>query len=522
MLLIFMFALICASGRCDVRLPRLISDGMVLQRATKIKLWGWADPGESIQVSISKSTIKTVADAKGNWMIQLDPMVAGGPHLLTIDGKNHLEVRDILIGDVWLCSGQSNMELTMERVKEKYRDVFSKSHNDKIRHFTIPDRYNFQTPEKDITSGRWISASPKDILEFSAVAYFFALDLYEKYQVPIGLVNAALGGSPVEAWISEDALKNFPDLLREGQRYKDNKLIVSIDSIDRANASSWYKDVNNRDEGLRKWNAADIDDTNWAEMTVPGYWADTKTGNVNGAVWFRKKIIVPEPLAGNAGHLWMGRIIDADSVFLNGQFVGATGYQYPPRRYQFKAEVLKGGENVVAVRVINNSGRGGFVPEKPYFLSVDKDTISLNGTWKYKVGAKTSALPGQTFIRWKPFGLYNGMISPLVNYGIKGVIWYQGEANTSRAKQYEELFPALIGNWRDKWNMGDFPFLFVQLPNFMEEKKEPSESHWAELRHAQLLTAKNVINTGMAVAIDVGEWNDIHPLNKRTVGKRHQ
>ena len=254
-------------------------------------------------------------------------------------------------------------------------------------------------------------------------------------------------------------------------------------------------------------------------MNIPGYWADAGAGRVNGVVWFRKDIELPANLAGKPARLWMGRIVDADSVFINGVFTGTTTYQYPPRRYSVPAGVLKAGKNTIAVRVVNNGGKGGFVPDKPYELIIDQQTIDLKGQWAYQIGATIEPLPGQPTIRWKPFGLYNAMIAPLLPYRIKGIIWYQGESNAGNPADYADLMATLIQDWRSKWGQGEFPFLFVQLANFMEPRSDPAESNWAALRQAQLRTL-SVHNTGMAVAIDLGEWNDIHPLNKLDVGKR--
>ncbi len=254
-------------------------------------------------------------------------------------------------------------------------------------------------------------------------------------------------------------------------------------------------------------------------MNVPGYWAEGTYGKVNGSVWFRKEIEVPLSMVQKPAKLLLGRIVDADSVFINGNFVGTTSYLYPPRRYLLKPDLLKEGKNLIAIRVINSSGRGGFVLDKPYSLIVGTDSIDLKGKWKLKLGVKMNELPSSTTVRWKPVGLYNAMIAPLTNYAIKGVIWYQGEASTKNPSQYFPLMQTLISDWRTKWDEGNFPFLYVQLANFMEEKNQPAESNWAELRQAQLKTLQ-VTNTGMAVAIDLGEWNDVHPLNKKEVGMR--
>lgn len=507
----------------QIKLPKLISDGVVLQRNEKVKIWGWAAPKEKIKLEFNTKTFATEADKEGNWAILLPAQKAGGPYEMVLKASNEIKVKDILFGDVWICSGQSNMELPMERVKEKYGEIIKNSKNDNIRQFLVPDKYDFKQPQTDLDSGNWLSANPENVLQFSAVAYFFAKEINEKTQVPIGLINTALGGSPVESWMSEGALKAFPKAFDEAQKFKNDDLIKQIEDSDKKRNDDWYALINASDKGLldknEQWNQANIDDNNWSKMAIPGYWAEQSIGKVNGAVWFRKEINVPKSMVGKPAKLFMGRIVDQDFVYVNGEFVGTTGYQYPPRRYEVKSTVLKEGKNTIAVRVINNSGSGGFVLEKPYYLAVGNDTIDLKGEWKYKLGVEMKPLQGPTFIRWKPEGLYNAMIAPLLNLKIKGVLWYQGESNTGNPFGYKEAFSTMITDWRTKWGQGNFLFLFVQLTNYMEEYPEPRESNWAALRQSQLETL-SVPNTGMAVTIDVGEWNDIHPLNKEDVGKR--
>jgi sialate O-acetylesterase len=507
----------------QIRLPKLISDGIVLQRNEKVKIWGWAWPKEKINLVFKSKTYSTEADLQGNWAIILPAQKAGGPYEMVLKASNEIKIKDILFGDVWICSGQSNMELPMERVKEKYGEVIKNSKNSKIRQFLVPDKYDFNRPETDLDSGNWIAANPETVLNFSAVGYFFAKEIYEKQQIPIGLINTALGGSPVESWMSEEALKPFPKTYEEAQKFKNDDLIKQIESSDKQRSDDWYKEVNANDKGLleknTQWNQSNLNDSDWSKMSIPGFWANQSIGNVNGVVWFRKEIEVPKTMVGKPAKLFMGRIVDQDFVYVNGEMVGTTGYQYPPRRYDVKSTILKEGKNTIAIRVINNSGNGGFVLDKPYFLAVGNDTIDLKGEWKYKLGTAMKPLQGPTFIRWKPVGLYNAMIAPLLNLKIKGVLWYQGESNTYNTKEYAQTFPAMINNWRAKWGQGDFPFLFVQLANFMDDYPEPRESNWAALRQSQLETL-SVSNTGMAVTIDVGEWNDIHPLNKEAVGHR--
>lgn len=506
---------------CQVKLPRLISDGMVLQRNREVKIWGWASVNEPVKLFFNQKVYSTKADKTGKWDIMLPAQQAGGPYNMIIEGSNRVQINDILFGDVWLCSGQSNMELTMQRVKDKYADLISKADNSMIRQFTVPDKYNFNQPEKDLESGRWQAVNARNIFEFSAVAYFFATELFSKYKVPVGLINSALGGSPVEAWLSEDALKHFPSYYAEAKKFRQQQLIAQIENTNTVLSNTWYNRLNLQDEGRENhWSGSAFNDSRWQQMLLPGYWADHTLGPVNGAVWFRKDIDVPHSMVGKPAKLLLGRIVDADSVFINGQLAGTTGYQYPPRRYELPATLLKEGRNNITVRVINSSGKGGFVPDKVYALIAGKDTLDLKGAWKYRLGASMDPLPAPTFVRWKPMGLFNAMIAPLLNYPVKGVIWYQGEANTDQANEYTGLFKALITDWRAKWKQAHLPFLFVQLANFMEPATHPTESNWAALRQAQFNILSQVPQTGMAVTIDLGEWNDIHPLNKLDVGKR--
>lgn len=507
----------------QVRLPRLISDDMVLQRDSEIKIWGWAASDEKISLQFIDSIYKATANHNGEWSIILMGLKAGGPYKMQISASNVIIISDILVGDVWVCSGQSNMELPMRRVSPIYQTEIANSENKFIRQFIVPQKYNFNEPQENLSAGAWKSANPESILDFSAVAYFFAKELYNTYKVPIGLINASLGGSPAEAWLSEKTLKKFPAYYQEAQKFKDSALINQIEYQDRVRIQSWYKLLRRKDEGYQNLNKTWFDTTlntsDWTWMRIPGYWANTSLGAVNGAVWFRKEIQLSKSLAGHKARLILGRIVDADSVFINGVFVGSTAYQYPPRRYDIPMGLLKEGKNLVVIRVISNSGNGGFVSDKPYELIIGEKSIDLKGDWQYKLGARMEPLGSQAFIRYKPLGLYNAMINPLLNYRIKGIIWYQGESNAERPAEYKDLFPSLIQDWRTNWKQGDFPFIFVQLANFMEPKNQPGESNWALLREAQLKTL-SLPNTGMAVIIDIGEWNDIHPLDKKDVGKR--
>ncbi len=529
--LCYFILLICQTAFCNVRLPRLVSDGMVLQRDANVKVWGWADAGEKVTINFNDKTYSAVTDPNGKWLVTLSPSKTGGPYDMEIKAANNITLKNILIGDVWVCSGQSNMELQMEVLKDKYPGEIANADNNSIRQFKIPDTYYFDAPKDDIKSGAWASANPQTVLKFTAIGYFFAKELYDKYHVPIGLINASLGGSPVQCWMSEDTLKAFPEDFATLQKFKDPAYIKQTEDKDKAASDAWYGHINKDDKGLapgeKPWFDPNYDASQWATMNIPGHWADGPLGPIKGAVWFRKDINVPASMAGKPARLWLGRIVDWDETYFNGKKVGAITYEWPARKYDVPADLLKEGKNTIVVRVINSAdwARGGFVKEKPYELIGQGQTIDLKGPWQYQLGATSEPIQPKTFIQWQPVGLFNGEIAPILNYSIKGVIWYQGEANTKNPpdtknpREYQKLFPAMIADWRQRWNLGDFPFLYVQLTSFMETKDQPSESGWAELRESQLKSL-SVPNTAMVVTTDIGEATDIHPLNKLDVGKR--
>ncbi|HEV7780004.1 MAG TPA: sialate O-acetylesterase [Chitinophagaceae bacterium] len=508
----------------EVKLPRLISNGMVLQRDVPLKIWGWAAPGEKVSLLFSSNKQKAysaIANEKGEWSVILSKQKTGGPYYMKIEAGNHLVIENILIGDVWLCSGQSNMEQGMgARLKYKYAEEIATVNNDHIRHFLVPDKWNFRDPQTNVESGSWKAATPQNIAEFTAVGYFFAKELYAKYKIPIGLINAALGGSPAEAWISEGSLKKFPAYYDEMQKWKDDKLIGETESRDRIAGSAWINELNRADEGIiHNWKAAGLNDDDWQQVNIPD-WPGKEKKASPGVHWFRKEILVPASMSGKAAKIELGRMTDADSVFINGRFAGTTTYQYPARRYELDKSFLKEGRNVIVIRLVSNGNTAGFGPAKPYELTCAGDTIRLAGNWKYKQGAvAASNSPATTSVRNKPGGLYNAMIAPLIPYSIKGAIWYQGETNANYPDNYQSIMETLVRDWRNKFQ-NKFPFLFVQLPNYMEAKQEPQEkSNWAVLRQQQLQTLA-VPYTGMVTAIDIGEWNDLHPENKKEVSHR--
>jgi sialate O-acetylesterase len=521
-LLALLLLLNLESINAQVRLPRLVRDSMILQRDTKINIWGWAAKNEKINIKFNNKSYKTTTGSDGKWLIQLPSMKAGGPYTMDIAGSNKVSLKEILIGDVWICSGQSNMVHQMNIHDVTYAKDIAEANNPQIRHFWIPTLTNLQGPQDDLPTGYWKSAIGDDVRPFSAVAYFFAKKLYEKYHVPIGLINASVGGTPIEAWTSEEGLK---DLSAMQATITKNKDTAYVNGTNRAAFSNATRPQPN-DLGMlgeKKWFDVSYVPKGWKTINIPGYWEDQGLRDLNGVVWYRKEIDIPAAMTGKPARVFLGRIVDADVLYINGKQVGATTYMYPQRRYNVPPDLLKAGKNIFVVKVTNNAGKGGFVPDKPYCIFTGNDTIDLKGYWQYKVGEaykpQTAGGGGGISAQNQPTGLYNAMIAPLINYSAKGFLWYQGEANTIRAEEYAKLQPAQIIDWRTKWKQGDLPFLYVQLPGFMDYNYLPSESQWAALRESQLRSL-SVPNTAMVVAIDLGEWNDIHPDNKKTVGER--
>lgn len=507
-----LFPALFLRSAAQVRLPRLVRDSMILQRNVPVNIWGWASPGETISIRFHGKRFKATTAGDGRWSVKLPPLQAGGPYTMSIDASNHIQLKDILIGDVWVCSGQSNMVHQMELHKERYADDIANAMYPEIRQFRVSTMTDLQKAHDDFSTGFWKAATPQDVRDFSAVAYFFARNIFRQYHVPIGLINASVGGTPIEAWTSEEGLQEFPSIIATIRKNKDS-----------IRPQGGYKEPVIQDAGLISrpvWYDPAYIPTHWRSIIIPGYWEDQGARDLNGTVWYRREIDVPVSMTGIPAKLSLGRIVDADVVYINGQQVGNTTYQYPQRRYQLPAGTLKAGKNLIVVRVTNHAGKGGFVPDKPYYVSAGKDTLDLKGSWLYKVGGVSITSVNTGFqAQGNPTALYNAMFAPLTSYTIKGILWYQGETNAGDPVAYARLLPALIKDWRSKWKEGDIPFLYVQLPNFMDVQYLPSESSWAATREAQR-KALVLPGTGMAVTIDLGEWNDIHPDRKKEVGDR--
>jgi sialate O-acetylesterase len=509
-----------------VRVANIFGDNMVLQRGIEVPVWGWGEPGDDIEVVMTGKTYSAKIDPNGRWQVRLDPMQAGGPHRMSIRGRNHrVELRDILIGDVWFCGGQSNMAWPVDRVNDSEQEIASANWPE-IRHITV-SRTMATSPEKDVARASWQRAVGENIRNLTAVGYFFARELYREKKVPIGLINDNWGGTVAETWTSPEALAKLPDFKPVVEEMaKDKRSTEQIRHDLENDRIAWEASIANKDPGLNNgmalWGQPTFDDSGWKSMMVPGLWEDAGHPDLDGVVWFRKNVQLPETMKGKDLVLKVGQIDDSDETWFNGVKVGTTENAYNRRRSYPVSGALVQETNQITVRVRDTGGGGGIWgdPGNLALETSDGQSLSLAGEWRYAIGLETD----QQIMRGfgpndRPSLLFNGMLKPVMPYALKGVIWYQGESNASRAHQYTSLFPAMIRDWRNQWNQGDFPFLFVQLANFRAAKAVPGESDWAELREAQTMTLTTP-NTGMAVIIDIGEADDIHPKNKQDVGSR--
>ncbi len=508
----------------DVTLPKIIGSGMVLQRDREISVRGWAGKGEKITVTFNGTTAKTKAGKTGKWTAKLPSMPAGGPYEMTIEGKNTITLSNILLGDVWVCSGQSNMQWTVSNSKNPGEEI-SNADYPNIRLFSVP-RVTSTKPLSDIQSGEWTECSPQSIPDFSAVGYFFGRCLHKHLDVPIGLIHTSWGGTMIETWISGPSIRTiteFEAVVDKLQKIDEKDYLKEIT----AKYDKMLEDFGDTQGGLvdgkALWAAAALDESVWKEMELPTLWENRGLKELDGVVWFRKTIDLPESIVDSDVTLHLGKIDDSDITWINGTKVGETIDKYNQlRHYEIAPGVLKPGKNVITVRVTDTGGGGGLYGDAAdMVLEYTDKKISLAGVWKYRISPVDLKVNKSGFgPNDNPTLLYNAMVHPLLPCVVKGVIWYQGEANTGRAYKYRTLMPLLIEDWRRAFENPDMPFFMVQLANFMAAKPEPSASNWAELREAQLMTALNDPNAGLAVTIDIGEADDIHPRNKQDVGKR--
>ena len=519
-----------------VSLPQLFQSGMVLQRGKTIPVWGRAEAGETVTVRFNKKEFTTTADADGNWRVDLPKMKAGGPYELRI---NDLELKDILIGDVWLCSGQSNIDVHIERVYPQYVQEVDNYENPKIRLFRVQNDTDTHGVKDDIrpTSINWKPLNKQNAWPFSAVGYFLGKRMFEKTGVPQGIIVNSWGGTPIEAWISADSLQqDYPMLLKKTAIYQNDEY-VRTQMRANAEASRQWSEMLDKSDSVSSFILPEYDDAAWKEINQNSWqWRGS------GSVWLRQHIYIDNVHARKPARLLLGTLFDQDVTYLNGKEIGHTYYQYPPRRYDIPEGLLREGDNVITVRFINKFGAVHFIPEKPYLIAfgdnrcsqnpLPEDVIPLSDTWKMQVGAEMPSCPSSDVsLQNLPTTLYNAVLYPLAPYAISGVVWYQGESNTGNPAPYADYLKKMIGCWRDRWQDQQMPFVIVQLANYdgrqqtgfprpIAYQSDPVNSGWAQLREAQRLVAKGDPYAELAVINDLGETVDIHPLRKKEVAGR--
>ena len=526
-----------------VTMPQLFQNGMVLQRGKAIPVWGKADAGEAVTVTLNKKKVATVADADGRWRVDLPQMKAGGPYTLEVnsDGvkSEKILLDDVFIGDVWLLSGQSNIDVTIERVYPNYADEIDDFSLDKVRLFRVQNDTDTHGVKDDIrpTSINWKPLTKQNAWLFSAVGSFLGKRMYEKTGVAQGVIVNSWGGTPIEAWISADSLRrDYPMLLKRVEFFQ-NDSYVRAQMQANGEASRRWNEMLNKEDNVQSYAQPDFLDNDWTVIDQNNWnWRGT------GSVWLRQRITIDKAHAGKPARLLLGTLYDQDVTYLNGKQIGQTGYQYPPRRYDIPEGLLQEGDNVIAIRFINKNGAAHFIPEKPYMLCfgddrlsqnpMPKDVIPLSPSWKFHLGAEMPPCPGgDVSLQNLPTTLYNAVLHPLAPYAVSGVVWYQGESNVGNPAPYADYLQKLIGCWRDRWQQPELPFVVVQLANYdgrqqtgmprpISYQAEPTNSYWAQLREAQRLTAKKMTNVELASAIDLGETVDIHPLRKKEVAER--
>jgi len=523
---IFLGLFVCALWmplRAQVSLAGIFTDNMVLQAHHPIRVWGKATPGEHISAELQTQHRTTVADKVGRWKVEFTPMEYSEDVYLRVVGKhNEVVFSNLMIGEVWLCSGQSNMAMTVNGSGGQvlnFKNEVNNADYPKIRSFKVKPQ--FATTEEEDVIGKWEVCSPQTVGEFSAVAYFFARKIYQETGIPIGIINSSWGGTDIETWISSGAFSTLPERFRSRYLEAERKGIADFLVQNEENRKAFAESVAT-DVGIdQRWYESSFNADTWPVMDQPKEWTQTALASFDGVVWMRHTLNLSKNDIGQPAMLSLGKVDDNDVTWVNGIQVGETRGAGYDREYEIPAEVLKVGENVITVRVVDEVRGGGFTgkPDELYLQTV-AGRYSLAGEWHFQSTVSVGNIYYEDVVPNLYYGLlYNSMIAPLRDFGIKGVIWYQGENNAGRAYDYRTLFPTLINDWRAKWGY-DFPFYWVQLANFMAKAEDPNVADsWAELREAQTLTLA-LPHTGQAIITDVGDANDIHPKNKQEVGAR--
>ncbi len=529
-----------SSVDANIELPSVFGHHMVLQRNLPIKVWGNAQHNEKVTVEFAGQTATAIANIHGEWSLSLPAQKANAkPQTMTLTGNNTIILNDILIGDVWVCSGQSNMEWPLRNANNKEAEIAAAQFPN-IRLFNVVKETS-PVPLEDVNAS-WAACTPQSSAQFSAVGYFFGRNLHQHLNIPIGLIGTYWGGTPAQSWISHPALRaaltDFNKAIDDLENVYGNKDKLMADyhaALKKYKQSiATVHQLQSDQKAALQFANTSLDTSDWKPSNTPGNWEKNGYPNMDGILWYRKTIDVPQQWAGKDLLLMPGPIDEVDQAFFNGTYIdgkgdiakGETEFWNVPRKYRVPGKLVKAGKNVIAIRVFDLAGQGGLWGGDAADMyatlangSTDK-SISLAGPWLTKIEYQTLSRAQSPFSAGRPGVLFNAMVNPIVGYGIKGAIWYQGESNAGNPMQYRTLMPTLIKDWRDRWEVGQFPFFMVSLANFRAQKSQPSQDNWAELREAQLLTAIKDPNTGISMTIDIGEAKDIHPRNKQDVGYR--
>ncbi len=514
-------ALLAASGAAQaLELAGVFADHMVLQRDAPLRVWGQAEPGQAVRVEIAGRTARATAGRDGRWRATLAPLKAGGPHRLQVNaGAEQRVLDDVLVGDVWIAAGQSNMEWQLADSNDAAAEIAAAGQHPRIRHAKMPHRASV-SPQQDAPPLRWDVSAPATAADFSAVAWHFARRVQADVDVPIGILNLSWGGTHIETWTSPRANAADPELAHVMQAFPTDvaAFVQGRQAALMARVRAWQGAL---PVGGGSADPA-LDDRTWPTLNAPQVWEMQGLPGFDGQVWLRRHVTLTADEAAGAATLHLGAVDDCDDTFVNGQPVGQTCGWDTPRRYALPAGTLRAGDNVIAVRVTDTGGDGGLHGPAPGLrLETAAGSQPLAGRWQARVEALQAITePGPNDL---PSLLFNGMVRPFTPFAATGVIWYQGETNSARAARYAQAFPRLINDWRAQWREqgrpGTLPFYFVQLSSYGPRPPLPEGSAFAELRDAQR-QALRLPATGMAVSIDVGDAHDIHPRDKRTVGER--
>jgi sialate O-acetylesterase len=502
----------------------IFGDNMVLQRGKPNTIWGWSEPGSTVRVEIGEKSATAVAGAGGRWQAKIQPPPPGGPYTVKITGKQTVELHEVLVGDVWICAGQSNMQFGLAQARNGADEVRNADFP-QMRYYVVGQRSSYS--HVDTPRGSWKVVSPSTVgvrgSGISAVAYFFGRKLHGAEKVPIGLIQVAVGGVPAETFASTEGLRPLKDF------------DAGIEEVERRRAQGgpeygnyimhWYDEFDAGSRGT-SWADPSLDDSSWKTVPIPGGFKELGVGDTPSLCWFRKEVTLPDPLPQGLARLYLGSIDKMDTAYINGKEVGQSSWVENPRVYFVQNGFLKPGRNLITLRIFNLKANGGFLgkPDELHLNLGDGAVIPLSGEWKGKVSVDARPphpLPiGFENLPTMPSVLYRGMLEPVAPLAITGAIWYQGESNAERAWQYRKLLPAMIADWRKLFEQGDFPFYIAGLPFYKHRRDVPGDDSWAELRDAQALTAKSVPNSCLAVTIDTGNADNIHPVDKKEAGER--